>query len=45
MVMSAIATGGAIMLQQDKNEGKNVQNEGVSLLLVDKIDSNEHCQD
>ena len=34
MVMSAIATGGAITstLQQDKNAGKNVQDEDVSLL-------------
>ena len=46
--MSAIATSGAITLHNrdvDKNEGKNVQNEGVSLLLVDRTDSNGYCQD
>ena len=29
----------------DENEGKKVQNEGVSLFLVDRTDSNGHCQD
>ena len=55
IVMSAIATGGTITLL-DENEGKNVQNEGVSLHLVDRTETviwtlsrlknlaNNHCE-
>ena len=42
--MSAIATGGAIMLQC-KIKVRKAQDEGISLLLVDRTESNGHCQD
>ena len=46
-VMSAMATGGTLCSNRDmgENEGKKVQNEGASLPLVDRTDSNGPCQD
>ena len=43
--MSTIATIAPSNRDMDKNEGKNIQNEGVNFLLVDRTDSNDHYQD